>query len=78
MNFNLLKKKKLVVKFSHKEVIIDFDIIMKGISDLECAVTLGNLEHLKIIFFEDESSKIVTETTVCKITVDEEILKKML
>ncbi len=46
-------------------------------SDLSRALTLGNLEHSKIkIFFEDNQSKKVVETTVWGVTDNRVILKQ--
>ncbi|WP_205729748.1 hypothetical protein [Flavobacterium bernardetii] len=77
-DFQLIEKEEVAsLKFPHKDVMSDRDDVIQRKSDLERALTLGNLEHLKIkIFFEDESSKRVTETTVWGITADEVILKK--
>ncbi|NHM02552.1 hypothetical protein [Flavobacterium difficile] len=77
-DFQLTEKEDVVsLKFPNKEVMSDKEDILQRKSDLERALTLGNLEHLKIkIFYEDDSSKRVTETTVWGITADEVILKK--
>jgi len=46
-------------------------------TDLNRALTLGNLEHSKIkIFFEDNHSKKVVETTVWGVTDNRVILKQ--
>ena len=71
------KEEVASLKFPDKDVMSDKDDVIQRKLDLERALTLGNLEHLKIkIFFEDDSSKRVTETTVWGITADEVILKK--
>ena len=77
-DFQLIEKEEVAsLKFPDKDVMSDKDDVIQRKLDLERALTLGNLEHLKIkIFFEDESSKRVTETTVWGITADEVILKK--
>lgn len=77
-DFQLTEKEDVVsLKFPNKEVMSDKEDILQRKSDLERALTLGNLEHLKIkIFYEDDSTKRVTETTVWGITADEVILKK--
>lgn len=71
------KEEVASLKFPNKDVMSDKEDVLQRKSDLERALILGNLEHLKIkIFFEDDSSKRVTETTVWGITADEVILKK--
>lgn len=77
-DFQLIEKEEVAsLKFPDKDVMSDKDDVIQRKLDLERALTLGNLEHLKIkIFFEDESSKRVAETTVWGITADEVILKK--
>ena len=77
-DFQLIEKEEVAsLKFPDKDVMSDKDDVIQRKLDLERALTLGNLEHLKIkIFFEDDSSKRVTETTVWGITADEVILKK--
>ena len=74
-DFQLIEKEEVAsLKFPDKDVMSDKDDVIQRKLDLERALTLGNLEHLKIkIFFEDDSSKRVTETTVWGITTDEEI-----
>ena len=77
-DFQLIEKEEVAsLKFPDKDVMSDKDDVIQRKLDLERDLTLGNLEHLKIkIFFEDDSSKRVTETTVWGITADEVILKK--
>ena len=77
-DFQLIEKEEVAsLKFPDKDVMSDKDDVIQRKLDLERALTLGNLEHLKIkIFFEDDSSKRVAETTVWGITADEVILKK--
>ena len=77
-DFQLIEKEEVAsLKFPDKDVMSDIDDVIQRKLDLERALTLGNLEHLKIkIFFEDDSSKRVAETTVWGITADEVILKK--
>lgn len=74
---NIEKEEVSSLKFPHEDVMSDKQDVMQRKSDLERALTLGNLEHLKIkIYFEDDTIKRVTETTVWGITADEVILKK--
>ena len=77
-DFQLIEKEEVAsLKFPDKDVMSDKDDVIQRKLDLERALTLGNLEHLKIkIFFEDDSSKRVAETTVWGMTADEVILKK--
>ena len=77
-DFQLIEKEEVAsLKFPDKDVMSDKDDVIQRKLDLERALTLGNLEHLKIkIFFEDDSSKRVTETTVWGITADKVNLKK--
>ncbi len=76
--FQTIEKEEVSsLKFPHEDVMSDKQDVMQRKSDLERALTLGNLEHLKIkIYFEDDTIKRVTETTVWGITADEVILKK--
>ena len=78
LHFQSIEKEEVAsLKFPNADVMSDKNDVIQRKSDLERALTLGNLEHLKIkIFFEDESLKRVTETTVWGITADEVILKK--
>ena len=78
LHFQSIEKEEVAsLKFPNTDVMSDKNDVIQRKSDLERALTLGNLEHLKIkIFFEDESLKRVTETTVWGITADEVILKK--
>ena len=77
-DFQLIEKEEVAsLKFPDKDVMSDKDDVIQRKLDLERALTLGNLEHLKIkIFFEDDSSKRVAESSVWGITADEVILKK--
>jgi hypothetical protein len=58
-------------------VLQDKEAIHQRNSDLNRAQALGNLEHSKIkIFFEDNHSKKVVETTVWAVTDNSVVLKK--
>ncbi|WP_306352531.1 hypothetical protein [Flavobacterium sp. '19STA2R22 D10 B1'] len=62
--------------FPKNDVLSDSDAICRRKTDLDRALSLGNLEHEKIkIFFEDDISKKVVETTVWGITDERVILK---
>ncbi len=59
------------------DVLEDYDAITQRIADLNRAMALGNLEHSKIkIYFEDNESKKVVETTVWGVTDNRVILKQ--
>jgi hypothetical protein len=58
-------------------VLQDKEAIQQRNNDLNRAQALGNLEHSKIkIFFEDNHSKKVVETTVWAVTDNSVVLKK--
>ena len=65
------------LKFPSTEVLNDIEKIDERRSELGRALTLGNMEHAKIrIYFEDDSSCKVVETTVWGITDKRVILKQ--
>jgi hypothetical protein len=65
------------LKFPSTEVLNDIEKIGERRSELGRALTLGNIEHAKIrIYFEDDSSCKVVETTVWGITDKRVILKQ--
>lgn len=65
------------LQFPKHEVLADKDAIFQRDSELIRAQALGNLEHSKIkIFFEDNQSKKVVETTVWGVTDKRVILKQ--
>ena len=65
------------LKFPNAEVLSSQQQIKERQSDLQRALSLGNLEHSKIrIYFEDESSRKVVETTVWGVTDKRVILKQ--
>jgi hypothetical protein len=65
------------LEFPKSEVLEDRDAIFRRDSELTRALALGNLEHGKTrIFFEDNRSKKVVETTVWGVTEDRVILKR--
>lgn len=77
-NFEAIEKEAIeTLSFPHEDVLEDPQDIMQRISELKRALSLGNLEHSKIkIFFEDDKSKKVVETTVWGVTDSSIILKK--
>lgn len=64
-------------KFPTTDVLTeDYEIKMR-LNDINRALSLGNLEHTKIkIFFEDDSSQKMVETTVWGVTDKNVILKQ--
>ena len=65
------------LKFPNFDVLQDKEAICQRQSDLNRAQSLGNLEHSKIkIYFEDNHSKKVVETTVWAVTDNRVILKQ--
>lgn len=76
--FEIIEKEKIEnLKFPSNEVLTDAERIKERKTDLERALALGNLEHTKIkIFFEDDSTRKVVETTVWGVTDKRVILKQ--
>jgi hypothetical protein len=65
------------LSFPKLDVLNDEQEIRQRFSDLNRALSLGNLEHAKIkIYFEDNLSKKVVETTVWGVTDQRVILKQ--
>ncbi len=65
------------MKFPVVDVLTESERIRERQSALERALTLGNLEHSKIrIYFEDDNSRKVVETTVWGVTDKRVILKQ--
>jgi len=77
-DFQLIEKEAVEqLKFPAEEVLKEKEDILQRKTDLDRAMALGNLEHVKMkIFFEDEVSKKMVETTVWGITNERVILKK--
>ena len=77
-NFEIIEKEKIIdLSFPNQEVLEDASDIQQRFIDLNRALSLGNLEHSKIkIYFEDNTSKKVVETTVWGLTDHRVILKK--
>ena len=76
--FQLIDKEAIgTLSFPSKEVLDEKDAIIKKKNDLDRALSLGNLEHVKIkIFFEDDASKKAVETTIWGVTDSRVILKQ--
>lgn len=74
---NIDKEKVEILKFPKEEVLADRDLIKDRETELNRALSLGNLEHTKIkIYFEDDKSRKVVETTVWGVTDKRVILKQ--
>ena len=76
--FKIIDKEDIAfLKFPKTDVLDDVDEIKTRISDINRALSLGNLEHSKIkIFFEDTESKKIVNTTVWAVTDKNIILKQ--
>ncbi len=76
--FQLIDKEAIgALLFPTNEVLDEKDAIIQRKNDLERALSLGNLEHLKMkIFFEDDTSKKAVETTIWGVTDSRVILKQ--
>jgi hypothetical protein len=76
--FESIEKEKIAhLSFPKAEVLEDVAEIKQRFSDLNRALSLGNLEHSKIkIYFEDNQSKKMVETTVWGLTDQRVILKQ--
>ncbi len=63
--------------FPSTEVLHEKEDIMQRKNDIDRALALGNLEHLKMkIYFEDDTSFKMTETTIWGVTDNRIILKQ--
>ncbi|WKL43665.1 hypothetical protein [Flavobacterium sp. ZE23DGlu08] len=76
--FKIIDKEDIaLLKFPTTDVLDDVDEIKTRISDINRALSLGNLEHSKIkIFFEDSESKKIVDTTVWGVT-DKNVMLKL-
>lgn len=76
--FDLIDKEVIpTLNFPKAEVLEDKEAISSRKNDLDRALSLGNLEHVKIkIYFEDDSSKKMVETTIWGVTEERVILKQ--
>lgn len=77
-NFVSIEKENIgTLRFPNSEVLNKSQDIFQRNSDLNRAMALGNLEHSKIkIYFEDNASKKVVETTVWAVSDNSVVLKK--
>lgn len=76
--FTIIDKEDIaLLKFPLTDVLDDVDEIKTRISEINRALSLGNLEHSKIkIFFEDSESKKIVDTTVWGVTDKNVMLKQ--
>ncbi len=76
--FELIQKEEVsYLKFPQSDVLKKADDIKMRYADIQRALALGNLEHGKIkIYFEDNYSKKVVETTIWGSTQEQVILKR--
>jgi len=76
--FDLIDKEVIpTLNFPKDEVLVDKEAISSRKNDLDRALSLGNLEHVKIkIYFEDDASKKMVETTIWGVTEERVILKQ--
>lgn len=77
-DFEIIEKERIEnLKFPNEEVLTDKQLMNERRADLDRALTLGNLEHSKIkIYFADDDSNKVVETTVWAVTDKRVILKQ--
>ena len=65
------------LNFPKEDVLEDKEDIAERRNNLDRALSLGNLEHVKIkIYFEDDMSKKMVETTIWGVTEERVILKQ--
>ena len=76
--FEMIEKESISgLKFPTEDVLKDKDLIIERQTELNRALALGNLEHTKIkIYFEDDTSRKLVETTVWGVTDKRVILKQ--
>lgn len=76
--YDRIEKEQITnLKFPIEEVLKDKDLIKEREAELNRALALGNLENIKIkIYFEDDSSLKMVETTVWGVTDKRVILKQ--
>ncbi|KQB42169.1 hypothetical protein B6A10_13485 [Flavobacterium sp. L1I52] len=76
--FTIIEKEDIAsLKFPATDVLDDDGEVKTRISEINRALSLGNLEHSKIkIFFEDNESKKIVNTTVWAVTDKNVVLKQ--
>ncbi|CAM3948512.1 MULTISPECIES: hypothetical protein [Flavobacterium] len=78
LGYQTIEKESIAsLHFPSSEVLTEKEAVSQRRTDLDRALSLGNLEHLKIkIYFEDDASMKMTETTVWGVTDNRVILKQ--
>lgn len=78
LTYELIEKESIdALHFPRFDVLEEKEDKHRRNSELNRALSLGNLEHSKIkIFFEDDQSKKVVETTIWGLTDEKIILKQ--
>ncbi len=78
LDYEVIEKEAInSLHFPDIEVLDGKEDMLQRDSDLNRALSLGNLEHSKIkIFFEDDTCKKVVETTIWGVTDKRVILKQ--
>lgn len=76
--FTTIEKEAIAdLHFPKKDVLEEREDIARRKQELDRALSLGNLEHSKIkIYFEDDASKKMVETTIWGVTEERVILKQ--
>lgn len=76
--FKTIEKEAIAdLNFPRKDVLEEKEDIARRRQELDRALSLGNLEHSKIkIYFEDDNSKKMVETTIWGVTEERVILKQ--
>jgi hypothetical protein len=76
--FELIDKEIIpTLNFPKTDVLDDKEALAERKNHLDRALSLGNLEHVKIkIYFEDDASKKMVETTIWGVTDERVILKQ--
>ena len=77
-DYQLIDKESITeLHFPKNEVLEDIDYVKQRKQDLDRALTLGNLEHVKMkIYFEDDAGKKMVEKTIWGVTDSRVILKQ--
>ncbi|WP_320814967.1 hypothetical protein [Flavobacterium sp.] len=76
--YQIIDKESIpTLSFPNTEVLEEIGAIKQRKQDLDRASTLGNIEHVKMkIYFEDDSSYKMVETTIWGVTDNRVILKQ--
>ncbi|MFY8186905.1 MAG: hypothetical protein ACOVLC_02985 [Flavobacterium sp.] len=77
-SFSPIEKEAITtLQFPKEEVLTDDHEIKQRAIDLQRAMALGNLDHIKMkIYFEDNEQKRVVDTTIWAVTDHKIILKQ--